>query len=96
MALQYGKAKPRASRTIVKSSLALARQNRSKAETPCGPVHESPTRVAGAPVLGASLARHVLMARLRHADRFEQCPLSGVNRSAPGDRQGVDGASPSR
>ena len=37
-----------------------------------------------------------LLARLRHADCIEQCPLAGVTRSAPGDRQGVDGASPSR
>ena len=37
-----------------------------------------------------------VMAPLRHADRIERCPLSGVTRSAPGDRQGVDGGSPSR
>jgi hypothetical protein len=36
------------------------------------------------------------VARLRHADEHHECLLIGVDRSAPGDRQGVDGASPSR
>src|SRR5207245_10884248 len=33
---------------------------------------------------------------LGHADGLRKCLLIGVDRSAPGDRQGVDGASPSR
>src|ERR1700675_4916669 len=37
-----------------------------------------------------------LLARLRHATGSVGCPFPGLDRSAPGDRQGVDGASPSR
>jgi hypothetical protein len=37
-----------------------------------------------------------VLAHLRHANGHEECLLFGVDRSAPGDRQGVDGASPSR
>ena len=35
-------------------------------------------------------------AHLKHADGERERLLIGVDRSAPGDRQGVDGASPSR
>jgi hypothetical protein len=36
------------------------------------------------------------LALFGHGGVGRRCPFSGVNRSAPGDRQGVDGASPSR
>jgi len=37
-----------------------------------------------------------VLALLRHHEATSSCPLPGVKRCAPGDRQGVDGASPSR
>jgi hypothetical protein len=38
----------------------------------------------------------LLLARNGPTGPVRWCPLIGVDRSAPGDRQGVDGASPSR
>ena len=48
-----------------------ARHLRPQAEAPYGPVHESPTRVAGAAVLGASLKLLLILseAHISHHER---------------------------